>query len=333
MFSKITEIIQDVILAAVVSEPEKKVFHNISHQYPRVLQCIALFLCIYIAFLAFLVSKIVINSLSPGSFIVTARSERIEYQPESIDPPRIPFRNATFYWEEVSSEIFDPLVPASSKSKSFSLPGSGSLQIQGKSQIIFSRIGKGPLHIQIKSSGKNSVYDDTDQKIRTLPETIDLVLNDPMDLINQGISWKYNIDGPIIIGRVPTYDAYQQNGLLLNGEIHMVAKQLLSGNHYRVDPYKLQLGDGLQFMPNDPKTSGMVTFDNFRGLQIVAIVEADSATIKKFRETNLKIRNNFWSKLGKDEELVITWAIMLGVPGILVFSIRILYFHSQMKLK
>ncbi len=334
LFYKGIVLIRDVLLAAVVSEPEKKVFQDMSHQYPRALHCIALFLCIYIAILVMFVAKIAINSFSPGSFIVTARSERIEYQPESIDPPRIPFRNATLYWEEeASAEVFDPLVSTSSKSQSFSHQGSGSLQIQGKSNIVFSRIGKGPLHVQIKSAGKNSVYDENDQKIRTLPETIDLVLNDPMSLINQGVAWKYNIDGPLVVGRVPTYDAYQQNGLLLDGEIHMVAKQLLSGNHYKVDPYKLQLGDGLQFMPADPKTSGMVTFDSDRGIQLIAIVEAHSATIKKFRETNLKIRNNLWSKLGKDEELVITWALMLAVPGILVFSIRILYFHSQMKLK
>lgn len=327
------EIIRDVLLAAVVSEPEKKVFHNISHQYPRTLKCIALFFCTYVVFLSLFVAKIAVNSLNTGSFIVTARSERIEYQPESIDPPRIPFRNATLHWEDSSAEVFDPLAPAASKSQTWTLAGAGSLQIQGKSNIIFSRIGKGPLHVQIKSAGKISVYDENDQKIRTLPEIIDLELNDPLGLINQGVSWKYNIDGPLVIGRVPTYDAYQQNGLLLDGEIHMIAKQLLSGNHYKVDPYTLQLGDGLQFMPENPKTSGMVTFDNDRGIQAVAIVEADSATIKKFRETNLRIRNNLWSKLGKDEELVITWAIMLAVPGLLVFAIRILYFHSQMKLK
>jgi hypothetical protein len=67
-----------------------------------------------------------------------------------------------------------------------------------------------------------------------------------------------------------------------DGEIHMIAKQLLSGNHYKVDPYKLQLGDGLQFTPTEPKTSGMITFDLDRGLQIVTIVEANSATINKF---------------------------------------------------
>jgi len=110
----------------------------------------------------------------------------------------------------------------------------------------------------------------------------------------------------------------------------MVAKQLLSGNHYKVDPYKLQLGDELQFTPIYPKTSGLLTFDAERGLQVVAIIEAESATIKKFRETNIKIKNNLWSKLGKDEEFVITWAIMLTVPGILVFFTRLLSFHLQM---
>lgn len=327
------DIIRDVLLAAVVSEPEKKVFFYITEQYPRTLHCVAFFFSLYIVFLSLLITKIAVNSFSPGSFIVTARSERIEYQPESIDPPRIPFRDATLYWEESNSDTFDPLVPAASLSRSRQHAGLGSLQIEGNATIIFSRIGKGPLHIQIKSTNKNSVFDENDEQILTLPGTIDLVLNNPLNMVLQGIPWKYNIDGPLIIGKVPTYDAYQQDGLLLDGEIHMVARQLLSGNHYKVDPYKLQLGDGLQFLPATPKTSGVVTFDVDRGLQVVAIVEADSATIKKFRDTNLKIRNNLWSKLGKDEELVITWAIMLAVPGILVFAVRLLYFHSQMKLK
>lgn len=330
-FHKFLLVTRDVILASVVSEPEKQVFANISALYPRTLHCIVFFLCIFLAFLLFLVGKIVINSMSSGSFIVTARTERVEYQPESIDPPRIPFRNSTLYWEETDSGTFDPT--AMPGLKSLTRSGAGSLQLQGKSTMVFSRLGKGPLHVQIKSSGKTSVYDENDQLIATLPETVELVLNDPNELITQGVSWRYNIDGPLVIGRVPTYDAYHQSGLLLMGEIHMIARQLLSGNHYKVDPYKLELGDGLQFIPAEPKTSGMVTFDYDRGLQIVAIVEADSATIHKFRDTRLKIRNNLWSKLGKDEELVITWAIMLAVPSVLVFLIRLLYFHSQMKLK
>ncbi|MGD9946900.1 MAG: hypothetical protein AB7U29_00315 [Desulfobulbus sp.] len=332
-FLTIGDIVRDVLLAAVVSEPEKKVFFYITQQYPRTLHCIAFFFSLYVVFLGLLITKIAINSFSPGSFIVTARSERVEYQPESVDPPRIPFRNATLYWEENNAGTFDPLVPAASLSRSRQYPGQGSLQIEGHSTIIFSRIGKGPLHVQIKSAGRNCVFDENDEPILTLPGTIDLVLNNPLNMVLQGIPWRYNIDGPMIIGKVPAYDAYQQDGLLLDGEIHMVARQLLSGNHYKVDPYKLQLGDGLQFLPDNPKTSGVITFDFDRGLQVVAIVEANSATIKKFRDTNLKLRNNLWSKLGKDEELVITWAIMLTVPGILVFAVRLLYFHSQMKLK
>jgi|OM-RGC.v1.004933418 hypothetical protein len=333
IFRKFVVITRDVLLASVVSEPEKKVFHNISRQYPRSLHCIVFFFYIYLVFLLFLVAKIAINTLNPGSFIVSARTEQVEYQPESIDPPRIPFHNATVYWEEVGSEVFDPLAPESAKLKSVSHKGAGSLQIHGKAAVIFSRIAKGPVHVKIRSTDKNSLYDDNDQLLCTLPEVVDLVLNDPAAMIAQGVTWKYTVDGPVIVGRVPTYDAYQQNGLLLDGEIHMIAKQLLSGNHYKVDPYKLQLGDGLQFTPTEPKTSGMITFDLDRGLQIVTIVEANSATINKFRGTKLKIRNNLWSKMGKDEELVITWAIMLAVPGSIVFFIRLLYFHSEMKLK
>ena len=332
-FIRSGDIIRDVLLAAVVSEPEKKVFFYISKEYPRTLHCIAFFFSLYVVFLGLLIAKIVFNSLSPGSFIVTARSERIEYQAESIDPPRIPFRNATLHWEESNTGVFDPLAPETALAKTHQHAGVGSLQIQGRATLIFNRIGKGPLHILIKSSGKNLVFDENDQKILTLPELMDLTINNPLEFIQDGVAWRYNVDGPLVIGKVPTYDAYQQDGLLLDGEIHMVARQLLSGNHYKVDPYKLQLGDGLEFIPEAPKTSGVITFDLLHGLQVVAIVEANSATIKKFRNTNLRIRNNLWSKLGKDEELVITWAIMLAVPGILVFAVRLLYFHSQMKLK
>jgi len=325
-----TGIIRDVFLAALVADPDKKLYHSIKIRYPRLLHLLSILLCIYVLFLLFLIAKIVISSSNTGSFIVTARTERVEYRPDSIDPPRITFRNATFYWDELSDEKFDPLAPVSSKSKSLPPDVGGSVQIQGKSSIIFSRIGKGPLHIQIKSFKPIVVFDENDQKIFSLPSDIDLVLNDLSLLINHGIAWKYNLDGPLAFGRVPTFGLQQLNGLLLEGEIQMVAKQLLSGNHYKVDPYKLQLGDEIQFIPTDPKTSGLLTFDNDRGLQVAAIIEAKSATIRKFRETSLKLTNNLWSKLGKDEELVITWAIMLTVPGFLVFLTKILYFHLQM---
>ena len=325
-----TSIIRDVFLAALVADPEKKQFFHIKKHYPRLLQFLSILLCVYVAFLLFLIAKIVITSSSKGSFIVTARTERIEYSPESIDPPRIAFRNATFYWDEESDADFDPLAPVASKSRSLPPEVGGTVQIQGKSTIIFSRVGKGPLHIQIKSSHPILVFNENDQKIFSLPSNIDLVLNDLSFLTNKGVAWKYNLDGPLIIGRVPAFGADQFNGLLLEGEIQMVAKQLLSGNHYKVEPYKLQLGDEIQFVPAEPRTSGLLTFDGDRGLQVAAIVEAKSATIKKFRDTHLKIQNNLWSKLGKDEELVITWAIMLTVPGFLVFLTRMLYFHLQM---
>lgn len=324
-------VIREVVFAAVVADPEKDHFRKVSNQYPRFLRSIVIIFCIYVTLLLLLITKVIINSSNSASFIITARTERIEYQPESIDPPRIAFRDATFFWEESSEEKFDPLASTSSKSKSLPPETSGSIQIQGKSKILFSRIGTGSLHIQIKSDQPILVFDENDKKLFSLPPVVDLVLNNPSRMIVQGISWKYNIDGPLIIGRVPTYGVQQLNGLLLEGEIQMVAKQLLSGNHYKVEPYKLQLGDEIQFVPVDPKTSGLLTFDAGRGIQIVAIVEADSATIKKFRETNIKIKNNLWSKLGKDEEFVITWAIMLTVPGILVFFTRLLYFHLQMK--
>ena len=324
-------IIKNIILAAVIYEPENKNFSVISERYPRVLNFIAVLFCIYIFFLFFLIIKIFINTSTIGSFILTARTECLEYQTESIAPPRIAFHNATFYWDESSSEEFDPSAQSSTESKSLSIKGNGSVQVQGYSKIIFSRIGNGNLHIQIRSANPIIVYNEKDERTHTIPSSVDLVLSNLSSLLNQGISWKYNLDGPLIVGRVPTYGVQQLSGLLLEGEIQMVARQLLSGNHYKVDPYKLQLGDEIQFTPHSPKTSGLLTFDADRGLKVVAIVEAESATVKKFRTTNIKIQNNLWSKLGKDEELVITWAILLTVPGMLVFFSRILSFHSQMQ--
>jgi hypothetical protein len=321
-------IIRNIVLAAVLYEPENRKFSVLTERYPKTLNCITILFCIYLGFLVFLVAKIVINATATGSFILTARTEQIEYQPESIAPPRIPLHNATVHWEEESTERFDPLASEASASKSLAIPGSGSVQIQGKSHIVFSRIGRGTLHIQIKSSSPVVVYNDKDEAVANLPSSVELVLNDPEALLGRDISWKYNLDGPLIVGRVPTYGVQQLNGLLIDGEIQMVARQLLSGNHYKVDPYKLQLGDEIQFLPESPKTSGMVTFDTNRGLQMVAIVEANSATVKKFRATHIQIQNNLWSKLGKDEELVITWAVLLTVPGMLVFLSRLLAFHA-----
>jgi hypothetical protein len=321
-------IIRNIVLAAVLYEPENRKFSVLAERYPKTLDCITVVFCVYLAFLIFLIAKIVISTSATGSFILTARTEQIEYQPESIAPPRIPLYNATVHWEAESTERFDPLASGAAESKSLSIPGSGSVQIQGKSQIVFSRIGRGAVHIQIKASDPLVVYNDRDEAVATLPPSAELVLNDPEDLLGRDISWKYNLDGPLIVGRVPAYGVQQLSGLLVDGEIQMIARQLLSGNHYKVDPYKLQLGDEIQFQPENPKTSGLVTFDTIRGLQVVAIVEAQSATVKKFRATHIQIRNNLWSKLGKDEELVITWALLLTVPGILVFLSRLLAFHA-----
>ncbi|MCL2790642.1 MAG: hypothetical protein FWD79_08350 [Desulfobulbus sp.] len=321
-------VIRNIVLAAVLYEPENRKFSVLADRYPKTLNCITVVFCIYLAFLIFLIAKIIINTTSTGTFILTARTEQIEYQPESIVPPRIPLHNATVRWEEESTGRFDPLAAAAAGSKSISIPGSGSVQLQGASHIVFSRIGRGAVHIQIKSANPVVVYNDQDEAVANLPSSVELVLNDPEALLGQDISWKYNLDGPLIVGRVPAYGVQQLSGLLIDGEIQMIARQLLSANHYKVDPYKLQLGDEIQFQPEHPKTSGLVTFDTNRGLQVVAIVEAKSAMVKKFGATHIQIQNNLWSKLGKDEELVITWAVLLTVPGMLVFLSRLLAFHA-----
>ncbi len=328
-FKAAFSILRNIVLAAILHEPENRKFSVLSERYPRTINCVTLLLIVYLAFLVFLVAKIVVNATTIGSFLLTARTERLEYQPESIAPPRIPFSNATMYWEESGTERFDPAAVSSTESRSFSMAGSGSLQIRGAASLIFSRIGKGPLHIQIKSEQPLVVYNDRDEIVQTLPPAVDLVQGNLPSLIEKGIAWKYNLDGPLIVGRVPTHGVDQLSGLLIEGEVQMIARQLLSGNHYKVDPYKLQMGDEIQFLPDNPKTSGLVTFDADRGLKVVALVEARSATVKKFRTTNIRIRNNLWSKLGKDEELVITWAVLLAVPGVLVFVSRLLSFHAQ----
>lgn len=323
-------LIRNVVLAAVIYEPENRQFAVVSRHYPRCINLLTVLFCLYLTFLLFLVVKVVVNMVTVGSFVVTVRTERVEYEPESIAPPRIAFHNPTFFWEEASSEKFDPLATDATATKSLSLTGNGSVQIQGKSQIVFSRIGRGALHVNIASENPILVYDEKDKQLASLPAKIDLVLDDLPNLLNQGFSWKYNLDGPLVIGKVPSYGVEQLNGLLIGGEIQMIGRQLLSGNNYKVDPYSLQLGDEIQFTPRDPKTSGLLTFDNDRGLQVVAIVEAESATVKTFRTARIQIRNNLWSKLGKDEELVITWAIVLTVPGMLVFISRLLAFHAQL---
>ncbi len=324
-------VVRNIVLASVINEPENRKFSVLAHNYPRFFNCITLLFCLYISFLVFLIVKIIINTLTIGSFILTARTERVEYQPESIAPPRIAFYDATFQWQEASTEEFDPTSLASTESKSLAVTGKGSIQIQGKSDITFVRTGNGPLHIQIKSGSPIAVYNENEEQTVTLPPAVEMVLGNLPALLKQGVSWKYNLDGPLSIGRVPTYDVQQLSGLLIEGDIQMVARQLLSGNHYKVDPYKLQMGDEIEFSPSAPKTSGLLTFDTDRGLKVVAIVEAESATVKKFRTTNIKIQNNLWSKLGKDEELVITWAILLAVPSILVFLSRLLTYHLQSK--
>lgn len=326
-------VVRNIVLASVINEPENRKFSVLAHHYPRFFNFITLLFCLYISFLIFLIVKIIINTLAIGSFILTARTERVEYQPESIAPPRIAFYDATFQWQEASTDTFDPTSLASTESKSLAVTGKGSIQVQGKSDITFVRTGNGPMHIQIKCDNPIAVYNENEEQTANLPPAVEMVQGNLSALLQQGVSWKYNLDGPLSIGRVPTFDVQQLSGLLIEGDIQMIARQLLSGNHYKVDPYKLQMGDEIEFSPNAPKTSGLLTFDSDRGLKVMAIVEAESATVKKFRTTNIKIQNNLWSKLGKDEELVITWAILLAVPSILVFLSRLLTYHLQSKPK
>ena len=309
-------------LKALVIEPEIVQVDDLwgsPRTATRILSALtSMFVVLFIILLSLTLYSIFGNS---KKFIVNARTERFEYLPASTDPPKIALRNATFFVKAEPEQAFEP----SNQVKFESYPvQEGSLQVLGTARLVFSRIGTGSLRISVKTDQPALIYNEHDERQITLPGNFEFIMKEPGNFIKDGLGWQLNLQGEVTIGRAPTFDITQVNGLLLDGEIQMIAKKVLSHNPYTVDPVKLQLGDEIQFAENKNKgkVDGLVTFDDGRGMLIAAVVQADTATIKKAGNINLQIKNSLWGVLQQDEGFALGWAAVFFLPSVIAMATR-----------
>ncbi len=324
------------VSALVVELEEKQVNSIFSKSYGGWRRWLLISLpVIYFAMIIYLLWLTWTSVYGSKTFIVNARTEYIEYLPKSLNPPRIHFFDAAIHYQEAGEDIYDPN-QSTAKTEPLQVD-SGSLEIQGKDEgklrFEFFRIGTGPLRVLVKSDKSLSVYNNEDEKLKSLPPFLELVLKDPSLFIKNGLGWQYNLDGNIKIGRTPTFDVTQVNGLLLDGELQVVARKILNKNPYTIDLIKLKMGDEIKFTLKDLPSlvSGIVTFDDNRGLQLVAVVQADTAIVRKPRDIILEIENNLWSALQQDELLALFWAIVLFFPGVIALVARWAYLFNRSK--
>lgn len=328
----ILRIIKNLIISytnSLTVEAERNGIINFFKQKNENIIYISVFLSfiIKLSYFVFLI-YVTLNAVNGSkTFMVNAKTEYFEYIPESLSPPRIHLSNAII----INKKNENNLIESKSNSKytankeiSFC-----SVEVHGKSKFIFSRMDNGPVRILIISK-KTVLYDEYEEIIDKYTDDIEIIFSNQPSPGKEFNGWLYNIDGEITIGRTPTLGVAQVNGMLIEGELQTLAKKFWTDNPYSIDLIKLKFGDKIQFTLNSlpSLSSGLVTVDENRGLQVMATSKADSAIIKKPRDTLLILKNSLWSVLQQDELLSFAWACLFFIVGFFSFVIKFLSFYK-----
>jgi hypothetical protein len=322
------DVIKDVVVSytkTITVEAENANVENIFKENNATTSYVfvVLFFVVKLLFFLFLVYGTWNAVNGSETFVVNAKTEYFEYIPKSLSPPRIHASNATIYSKRNKSV----------ENKSVASDGAGqspcSIEIHGASQLIFSRVANGPVRISIVCK-KAVVYDAEEEVDKEYADDIEIVFSDSSASGKDFNGWIYHLDGEITLGRTPTLGVTQVNGMLVDGELQTLAKKFLTNNPYTIDLIKLKFGDAVQFkLDRSPSfSSGLVTIDENRGFQVVATSKADSAVVKKPRDTLLLVKNNLWSVLQQDELLSLSWAGLAFFVATFSFLAKFLSFYK-----
>lgn len=238
---------------------------------------------------------------SDGAFLVDVRTEYVEYRPGGDRPPRLYLGH---------SQLFSPgsgCGDGAQGGDGLSIAG-GSIEIAKSSQLVFSRIADRSVNILIRGEQGHRFYDEFDDYRCFLGPVIEVTLGAMERAAASFDGFYYPLVGDIVVGRSPGFDPNAELGMLLSGDVRLLARQIVSGDPYFVGPFTLQLGDELDVVSEaGVPSSGFITIDEGPGFRVIFSANATTVTVRKFKLDPVAVENGAWSRLRNDDELVMAW--------------------------
>jgi hypothetical protein len=244
-------------------------------------------------FWSFLLSIIFISFLffsnSNTLFNVVATTEKIDIAKfKGIHYPKWLLSDATLYndCDDISTKV------------------SGLLSIDKDTSIEFLRIGTGKLQVTLNSDEQDSVGE-----IEGIPQDLsDCVVIEYTPKPSE--SFTMAIDGIVKIGG-EIKESVVRTPILLDGNIHIADKAVLSQEYYLAEPYELTIGDMFTIKDQSVQSSGFVLIDETPGMKITYATKGSVGVIERYKTESISLKNSFWTKLYNDETMILLW-ILLG---------------------
>ena len=127
-----------------------------------------------------------------------------------------------------------------------------------------------------------------------------LILNDYAELtLNSATSATFPFDGQAFIGEDVGKDV---SSLLLNGEVRILEKQLMSSKRYLGDVYQLNMGDRVYIESGDMAviSKGFFRFPVNDAIYFSITSEGDQVNVERFGSSRLTLTPSFWSRMISD---------------------------------
>lgn len=192
---------------------------------------------------------------------------------------------------------------------------SGLLTINSTATIEFLRVGKGDLLITLYSDESKSVGK-LEGNAGKLSDCVIIQL-----LLAGSRTFTMPIDGNIEIGG-EVKEAVERVPVLLDGQIYIADKGILSQEYYVSSPQELSLGDKFSIQDQITQSSGFVLINDNPGMKVTFAGKGSVGVIERYKTENITLKNSFWTKLFNDETVVLLWVLLVALYTIIKVSIR-----------
>jgi hypothetical protein len=193
---------------------------------------------------------------------------------------------------------------------------SGLLSPSGNVDILFERIGSGPLRVRFLSSAGSvgSIWDNDGKRI-DLGRRVSFVFQDLEQKAKAGNTILLPLIGEIEIGRSLSFDGMEQQAALRTGNIRILGTSLLNSTLFQAGSYPLEFGDDIRIQPSQTPSFGLLVSSDQPGLKVSIRGRSTSAIVTRFGSMGYEIRTSAYSRLKNDPVLQILWVACLAFVG------------------
>jgi hypothetical protein len=205
----------------------------------------------------------------------------------------------------------------------------GSININPFVQLTLTRLATGDLSVEMYTDNESvgDLFDKEDEYDSPLSNCTFFYIRNISDRANRGKTIVLPLTGNIVAGKEIRFLTQSTTPLLKSGNVTILDRAFWTGENYSVGPFDLETGDLLDIKKTKEPvipSQGFALINDEPAINLVFRATGYRAVIKRFQAENYELRNSFWSKLYRDEGLLITWGVIIFLFSIIRIYLRYL---------